>query len=31
VTELGAGEHVRVDTTGPREAAVRTVLAALST
>ena len=28
VTELGAGEHVRVDTTGPPEAAVRTVLTA---
>ena len=29
VTELGAGEHVRVDTTGPPEAAVRAVLGAL--
>ena len=30
VTELDAGEHVRVDTTGPPEAAVRAVLGALS-
>ena len=29
VTELGAGEHVRVDTTGPPEAAVRAALEAL--
>jgi aminoglycoside phosphotransferase family enzyme/predicted kinase len=29
VTELGAGEHVRVDTTGPPEAAVGVVTAAL--
>jgi aminoglycoside phosphotransferase family enzyme/predicted kinase len=29
VTELGAGEHVRVDTTGPPEAAVRDTLQAL--
>jgi hypothetical protein len=29
VTELGVGEHVRVDTTGPREAAVRAVLEVL--
>jgi uncharacterized protein len=30
VTELGPGEHVRVDTTGPPEAAVRAALAALA-
>ena len=29
VTELGAGEHVRVDTSGPSEAAVAAVLASL--
>jgi predicted kinase len=31
VTELGVGEHVRVDTTGPPGVAARAVLAALST
>jgi predicted kinase len=31
VTELGAGEHVRVDTSGPPGVAARAVLAALST
>jgi hypothetical protein len=30
VTELSVGEHVRIDTTGPRDAAIRTVLDALS-
>jgi aminoglycoside phosphotransferase family enzyme/predicted kinase len=29
VTELDPGEHIRADTTGPRDAAVRAVLAAL--
>ena len=30
VTELAAGEHIRVDTTGPPEAAVRTLLGVLA-
>jgi hypothetical protein len=30
VTELGPGEHVRVDTAGPPEAAVRAALEALA-